>query len=86
MTVTSSQITVTSTAQQIIASDNVRRDVLIHAKHKCYIGNEGVTVSNGFLLDNGDEFRMTVFEGDVLWVVGEADQTGTIYLCVSAQT
>lgn len=85
MALQTKQITVTTTSQVVVETDNVRRDVLLHAKHDCYIGNEGVTTSNGFLLDNGDEFRMTLFEGEVLWVVTNSG-TGTLYAAISAQT
>ena len=85
MAVTSKVITITSTAQKLIAPDNVRQDVQIHAKHKFYLGGSvGVTTTNGFLVDNGDEFRATLFEGDELWGITDADTTGTIYLLISA--
>ena len=85
MALVTKQIAVTTTSQVVVETDNVRRDVLLHAKHKAWIGNEGVTTSNGFLLDNGDEFRMTLFEGEVLWVVTD-EGTGTLYAAISAQT
>ncbi len=85
MSLVTKQITVTTTAQEVIGTDNVRRDILLHSKHNCWIGNEGVTTSNGFLLDNGDEFRMTLFEGDVLYVITD-NGTGTLYAAISAQT
>lgn len=85
MSLVTKQITVTTSAQEVIGTDNVRRDILLHAKHNCWIGDEGVTTANGFLLDNGDEFRMTLFEGDVLWVITD-NGTGTLYAAISAQT
>jgi len=84
MTVIASHITVTTTAQRIVDTDNVRRDVLLHAKQACHIGGEGVTFGNGYLMDNGDEIRLTVFEGDTLWAVTEAG-TGDLYVIISAQ-
>ncbi len=85
MAIESKQVTITTERTLLVGSDNVRRDVLIHSKHECYLGNEGVTTSNGFLLDNGDEFRCTLFEGEVLYGVG-ASGTGTLYLLISAQS
>lgn len=85
MSLVTKQITVTTERQEVVGTDNVRRDILLHAKHNCWIGGEGVTTSNGFLLDNGDEFRMTLFEGDVLWVITD-NGTGTLYAAISAQT
>jgi hypothetical protein len=73
---------VTTTSQSIISVDNVTRDVLLHAKHAIHIGNSGVTTSNGYLLDNGDEVRLSLAEGEDLWAVG-ASGTGTLHILVS---
>lgn len=87
MAVTNKAITITDEPQQLIAPDNVRQDVQIHAKHKFYLGGDaGVSDTTGFLVDNGDEFRITLFEGDELWGVADDNSTGTIYLLISAQT
>lgn len=85
MAIETKQVTVTTTPSELVGTDNVRRDVLLHAKHQCWVGNEGVSTTNGFLLDNGDEFRLTLFEGEVLWVVTDAG-SGTLYALISAQT
>jgi len=77
-----SQVTVTTTSQSIISVDNVTRDVLLHAKHATHIGNSGVTTSNGYLLDNGDEIRLSLAEGEDLWAVG-ASGTGTLHVFIS---
>jgi hypothetical protein len=62
--------------------DNVQRDVLLHAKHAIHIGNSGVTSSNGYLMDNGDELRMSLTEGEDLWAV-TANGSGTLHILVS---
>ena len=85
MSLVTKQISLTTSAQEVIGTDNVRRDILLHAKKNCWIGGQGVTTTSGFLLDNGDEFRMTLFEGDVLYVVTDTDG-GTLYAAISAQT
>jgi hypothetical protein len=85
MAIESKQVTITTEPALLVGNDNVRRDVLLHAKHVSYIGNEGVTTSNGFLLDNGDEFRLTLFEGEVLYGVGSSG-SGTMYVLISAQS
>jgi len=77
-----SQVTVTTTSQSIVSVDNVRRDVLLHAKHDIYIGNSGVTSSNGYLLDNGDEVRLELQEGENLFAV-TGNSTGTLHILVS---
>ena len=75
-------MTVTSTSQSIVSVDNVQRDVLLHAKHEIYIGNSGVTSTNGYLMDNGDELRMSLTEGEDLWAV-TGTSTGTLHILVS---
>ena len=82
MAIITSQVTVTTTRQLIIASDNVSRDVLLHAKHAIHIGNSGVTSSNGYLMDNGDEVRMTLAEAEDLYAIADSG-TGTLHILVS---
>lgn len=82
MAILSSQVTVTTTSQSIVSVDNVSRDVLLHAKHQVFIGNSGVTINNGYILDNGDQVRLTLMEGEDLWAVTDAG-TGTLHVLVS---
>jgi hypothetical protein len=82
MAIITSQVTVTTTSQSIVSVDNVQRDVLLHAKHAVYVGNSGVTSANGYLLDNGDEIRLSLTEGEDLWAVSDAG-TGTLHVLVS---
>ena len=82
MAITTSAVTVTTTSQSIVSVDNVQRDVLLHAKHAIYVGNSGVTSSNGYLLDNGDEIRLSLTEGEDLWAV-TGSGSGTLHVLVS---
>ena len=82
MAIITSQKTVTTTSQSIVSVDNVSRDVLLHAKHEIYIGNSGVTSTNGYLMDNGDEVRMSLTEGEDLWAVS-GTSSGTLHILVS---
>ena len=82
MAIITSQVTVTTTSQVIVSTDNVSRDVLLHAKHEIFIGNSGVTSSNGYLLDNGDEIRLSLQEGEDLYAVSSAG-SGTLHVLVS---
>ncbi|CAB4158646.1 hypothetical protein UFOVP701_17 [uncultured Caudovirales phage] len=82
MAIITSQVTVTGTSQSIISVDNVSRDVLLHAKHEVFIGNSGVTSNNGYVLDNGDEVRLSLQEGEDLWAV-TAGGSGTLHVLVS---
>lgn len=82
MAIITSQVTVTTERQSIVGVDNVQRDVLLHAKHEVFIGNSGVTSSNGYILDNGDMLRLSLQEGEDLWVVAGAN-SGTLHVLVS---
>lgn len=82
MAIITSQVTVTGTRQSIISVDNVSRDVLLHAKHEVFIGNSGVTSSNGYVMDNGDEVRLSLQEGEDLWAVTSGG-SGTLHVLVS---
>jgi hypothetical protein len=82
MAIITKQVTVTSTSQSIISVDNVTRDVLLHAKHEIFIGNGSVTSTSGYIMDNGDEVRMSLAEGEDLWAVTSAG-SGTLHVLVS---
>ena len=82
MAIVSSQVTVTGESQSIISVDNVSRDVLLHAKHEVFIGDSGVTLSNGYIMDNGDEVRLSLQEGEDLWAVTSGG-SGTLHVLVS---
>ena len=82
MAIITSQVTVTTTSQSIVSVDNVQRDVLLHAKHEVFIGNSGVTSTNGYILDNGDMLRLSLQEGEDLWAVSGAN-SGTLHVLVS---
>ena len=82
MAIITSKVSVTSTSQSIISVDNVTRDVLLHAKQGIYIGNSGVSTSNGYLLDDGDEVRLSLAEGEDLWAVASST-SGTLHVLVS---
>jgi len=82
MAIITSQVTVTTTSQVIVSVDNVSRDVLLHAKHQIFIGNSGVTTSNGYIMDNGDEVRLSLTEGEDLYAVTDAG-SGTLHVLIS---
>jgi hypothetical protein len=82
MAIITSQVTVTTERQMIIPVDNVTRDVLLHAKHEIFIGNSGVTSTSGYIMDNGDVLRMSLMEGEDLWVVAGAN-SGTLHVLAS---
>jgi hypothetical protein len=82
MAIITSKVSVTGTSQSIVSVDNVSRDVLLHAKHEIFIGNSGVTSTNGYILDNGDVLRLSMQEGEDLWAVTSGG-SGTLHVLVS---
>jgi hypothetical protein len=82
MAIVTSKVTVTTTSQSIVSVDNVSRDVRLHAKHECHVGNSGVTAANGYQLDNGDKIQLTLAEGEDLWAIATTS-SGTLNVLVS---
>lgn len=82
MAIETKQVTVTTTRQSIIGVDNVSRDVLLHTKHDIVIGNSAVTSSNGYLMDNGDQIRLTLMDGEDLHAVC-ATGSGSLSILIS---
>jgi hypothetical protein len=80
---TSKQVTVTVTSQSIVSVDDVTQHVFLHAKHDVYIGNEGVTSSNGYLMDNDDKLDVMVNAGEVLYAVA-GQNSGTLHILITA--
>ena len=80
---TSSQKTITTTSQSIVSVDNVIQNVSLHAKNPMYIGNEGVTSSNGYLMDDGDKLSLVLNAGEVLYGV-TGTSTGTLHILITA--
>ena len=81
---TSSQKTITTTSQSIVSVDNVTQHVTLHAGSQAiYIGNEGVTSSNGYLMDNGDKLSLVVNAGEVLYGV-TGTSTSTLHILITA--
>ena len=80
---TSKQVTVTTTSQNIVSVDDVTQHVYLHAKHNIYIGNEGVTSSNGFLMDSDDKMDIRLNAGESLSAVAAAN-SGTLHILITA--
>jgi hypothetical protein len=80
MAIVSSQVTVTTTAAQIVAVDNVSQDIALHCgSGSCFIGSSSVTDSTGYKMDNGDKLRLTIREGENLHAITSAG-TATLYI------
>jgi len=80
---TSNQVTVTTTSQSIVSVDDVTQHVFLHAKHDIYIGNEGVTSSNGYLMDTDDKLDVMVNAGEVLYAVA-GQNSGILHILITA--
>ena len=74
------QFTITTTPSIIVAADNAAEQINLHAVGECYIGVEGLTTANGFLLDNKDKVTLQN-DGNALYAVTSA---GTAVLYVLA--
>jgi len=81
---TSKQVTVTTTSQSIVSVDDVTQHVFLHSKHDIYIGNEGVTSSNGYLMDTDDKLDVILNAGEVLHAI-TGTGTGTLHILITAQ-
>lgn len=65
MPISSSQVTVTTAATLLVAGDGVAEGVYLHSKHKVYVGGADVTISNGYLMDNGDKLTIHNHESPI---------------------
>ena len=65
MPISSSQITVTTSPTLIVAPDGVAEGVYLHSKHKVYIGASDVSISTGYLMDNGDKLTIHNHESPI---------------------
>lgn len=81
---TNKQVTVTTTSQSIVSVDDVTQHVFLHSKHDIYIGNEGVTSSNGYLMDTDDKLDVKLNAGEVLYAVAGTG-SGTLHVLITAQ-
>jgi hypothetical protein len=84
MMATSKQVTITTTSQSIVSVDDVTQYVSLHAKHNVFLGNEGVTTSNGYLMDNDDKVSLVLSAGEVLFGVTNAG-SGLLHVLITAQ-
>ena len=65
MPISSSQVTVTTSPTLLVAGDGVAEGVYLHSKHKVYVGASDVTISTGYLLDNGDKLTINNHESPI---------------------
>jgi len=72
---------VTTNRAKIVDVDNVVRKVRLHCESGAlYIGNVGVTSSNGLKLDNNDKILIDLAEGEDLYAVTATGSTNVSIL------
>ena len=70
MAIITSQVAVTTSRVKIVDVDNVVRKVRLHTESgTLYIGNVGVTSTNGLKLDNNDKLLIDLAEGEDLYAI-----------------
>jgi len=81
MAIVTSQVAVTTSRVKIVDVDNVVRKVRLHSESGAlYIGNVGVTSSNGLKLDNNDKILIDMAEGEDLYAVTASGTTNVSIL------
>jgi hypothetical protein len=74
------QVTVTTTATLLVASDPHDQTVLLHAASgACFVGNASVTASTGFKIDNGDKVTLPLGAYEALYAI-TASGSDTVYV------
>lgn len=80
--VRSAQIAVGLTAVRIAVGNSGGSIIGLHqqgnSNHAIYLGGEGVTISNGYLMHKGEHVEVTLPEGVALYAV--ADTTETLFV------
>ncbi len=76
---TSAQISVSDTPTLLVASTGFDQTVWLHNSGGgiVYLGDSGVTISNGYKLDNGDKMQLLVGDHEGLYGV-TASGTNTV--------
>ena len=76
---TSAQVSVAATATLLVASTGFDQTVWLHNSGGgiVYLGDSGVTISNGYKLDNGDKMQLLVGDHEGLYGV-TASGTNTV--------
>lgn len=75
-----SQVTVTTTATLLVASDPHDQTVVLHsASGSCFVGNSAVTASTGFKIDNGDKVTFPLGAYETLYGITSSG-TVTVYV------
>lgn len=83
MPISSSQVTVGTTATLLVPGDGVAEGVYLHSSSgQCFIGGAEVTTSNGYRMDNGDKLTINNHESPIYAITA----SGTVTMMVLVVT
>jgi hypothetical protein len=83
MGISTRQVTVTTTATELVDATREPEIVLLHSlSGQCFIGNSDVTTSTGYRMDNGDKINIENHETGI-WAI---TASGTVTMMVLAIT
>ena len=81
MAISTAQFTIGTTASQVVADTVAAEEVHLHTSGGLlYVGDAGVTTSNGLRLDNGDKITFNTHSGPMYAVTYTG--TTTVYVAV----
>ena len=81
MAISTAQFTIGTTASQIVADTVAAEEVHLHTSGgTLYVGDAGVTTSNGLRLDSGDKITFNTHNGPMYAVTNTG--TTTVYVAV----
>ena len=83
MTMTTAQISVTTSPTLLCAADDMSQRVTVHnneASQQVFLGDSGVTTSTGIHLDGKQERQITLNPGEGLW--GISANTGSVSVMI----
>jgi hypothetical protein len=77
MAISSTQVTIGTSATLLVRADNDGCRVVIHKQkaHTIYLGDAGVTTATGFLFDHDGTVDISMRAGETLYGVAAASET-----------
>lgn len=83
MSISTRQVTVTTTPTALVDATNVAETVALHSSTgQCYIGNSDVTTTTGYKMDNGDKLVIENHETGI-WAVTAASTVTMMVLVIT---
>lgn len=83
MSISTRQVTVTTTPTALVDATSVAETVALHSSTgQCYIGNSDVTTTTGYKMDNGDKLVIENHETGI-WAVTAASTVTVMVLVIT---